>query len=242
VKLVVPLFFALKCGGTIIREGICRMLDCKRLRGSWQAHGFEERNLYFPELVEFCGGGGEPEVKVLHNHPCGTRGNVDMVRGFGLKPIVMKRNIADSLLSLYEERRREKVMGCWGSSFSTENFWTMPLDDRKDFLVEQTALWFIRFYASWTYASLRPGVHIKWINFVKYTENPERVLEEIVLYITQRLTKCEVWDELWEERKGHKFNNGAHGRGVEWLGPERMEKLVHMTRFTGLDFKREGLL
>ncbi len=83
---------------------------------------------------------------VFHSHSKGTNNNRYLLRAFGMKPVVLIRDVADSLVSVKEQLEA----GAEFINFTRPHNWSELDDDLKwDFMITYIAPWFLDYQRSW---------------------------------------------------------------------------------------------
>ncbi|MFT4540385.1 MAG: hypothetical protein ACI841_003738 [Planctomycetota bacterium] len=253
-KPLVFLAFPLKVGGTFLRTAIAGAIQIagnqkpvRLVRGSFMGNGDGERDLYLPNLLgHFLSVDDGPAI--LHNHTTATLSNRVVMDLFGMKPVVMKRNILDILRSFYDAGSSKGHMKGHGSGFAEdETFFDQPLDIQKDYLVSNVAPWYVKFFASWMLAEQRgqiPAVH--WTSFDEFRQDAAPVVQGILEYyqidVTPEAARTGV-EAAKSQRKKLRFNKGTSGRGEQFFNAEQIAHVERLTQsFTSLDFRAQGLI
>jgi hypothetical protein len=160
------LAFPPKCGGTFIRDVVGRVSGAgpNPFRPG-HAMGGRDVTPYLPQLAAQMLSPTGPEAFMTHAHMIAHFSNIQLLNLFGIRPVVMKRNIPDMLCSFADMVRSEAQDASGGYNWSLlcgvptdPSFTALDDDARADFLVYHQAPWFIQFYASWLRAE-RDAAH-----------------------------------------------------------------------------------
>lgn len=115
------------------------------------AYSSNEHDLYFPALVTAASTGAVSQL-----HMKATPHNVQLLNFFGIQPIVLTRNIFDSVESLARDLRKKCLSpmlgkGVDGYSFTWLTQDTANLNDEQliDFVIDFALPWYVNFYVSW---------------------------------------------------------------------------------------------
>jgi hypothetical protein len=144
---------------------------------------------------------------VLHQHSKGMGNNVAILKAYGVKPIIIIRNMFDSLISVKEQMEVSDNMTCpgvprpeWGSLNETEKW---------DWISLNLIPWYYQFYASWHYAQIdRLLVHYR--DF--YDGDNFKVMSTILDWIGYPNPGEEEVAAI-HARRDARFNVGQSGRG-----------------------------
>lgn len=254
-KKLIFLAFPLKVGGTFLRQAIASAIQVgqrarrpvRLVRGSFMGNGDGERDLYLPCLLShFLGTDDGPAI--LHNHTTATLSNRVLLELFGMRTVVMKRNLLDILRSFYDAGTSGGRMKGHGSGFAEdETFFEQPLEVQKDYLVHNLAPWYVKFYASWLLAEKRAQVPpIQWVSFEDFREDAAGVVQQILEFYgfecSPEAARAGV-QAAKQARAQLRFNKGISGRGAEFFSAEQIAQVKRLTQsYTMIDFEAEGLL
>lgn len=139
-----------KSGSTFLASVLAKSLDLPLIPLCY-AYSSNEHDLYLPALVTATACGAVSQL-----HMKGTPHNVQLLNLFGIRPIVLTRNLFDSIESLARDLRRKCEMPGLGQGMSGYSFaWltqnVADLDDERliDFVIDFALPWYLNFYASW---------------------------------------------------------------------------------------------
>jgi hypothetical protein len=106
------------------------------------------------------------EKFIFHQHTKGTKGNVDLIRAYGMPVIITIRNIFDVMLSVKEKMDDGVHCPCIQGPVP----WRTMKDSLKwAWLGHNIPAWTFQFYASWHYAD----VNKLWVKYEDYyTDQP----------------------------------------------------------------------
>lgn len=139
-----------KSGSTFLASVLARTLDLP-LMPLCYAYSSNEHDLYLPAMVTATACGAVSQL-----HTKGTPHNVQLLNLFGIRPILLTRNLFDSIESLARDLRRkcelpELGMGMSGYSFAWLTEDVAGLDDERliDFVIDFALPWYLNFHVSW---------------------------------------------------------------------------------------------
>ena len=171
---------------------------------------------------------------------------------FGMRPIVLFRNIRDNLVSLVDHWKREDCAPSFSAyverSYFDADFHSSvaPSVSPLEYATTLHAPWIINFYLSWTkYAQNPAGGLPECISpvFVKYEEmisDPERLFSRVFSDIDLVITPGELNKALNDAgRVNTRKNKGVSGRGIEAFekDPGALESLERILKL----YKHEDL-
>ena len=175
----VLLAFPPKAGGTFLKLVLKTVLPkCHLMRGSITPEDQSLNSLNYPAWIVATKNRRYRSV-LGHIHLTPTERDAMVMKGLGISPVLMRRNIADSLLSMHEmvlrqendpafheEKRNE--MPQFGSAGPLTNYLQMPAELQKDFLIYNFAPWFLKYYSSWDYVCRTTGIAVLRLSFDEF--------------------------------------------------------------------------
>jgi hypothetical protein len=198
------------------------------------AYRDSEQDIYLPRLVDTA----HLDI-ALHQHTRATSRNLELMRGFKIRPVILVRNIHDVLVSLRDHMETESPVSPF--YLAHENFAALDEPGRLDMLVDLAGAWLVQFYASWYMAAAQGVVQTLWLTYEEFlADKPTTVVKMLEYYgieaPAQRIRR--VVEELEEQRGGLRFNKGVAGRGQTVLSDEQKARLAALTRHYPLvDFR-----
>ena len=200
------------------------------------AAGQSEHEIYLPTLREMAHAN-----TVTQQHCRASDANIHLMQGFGIRPVVLVRNIFDSVMSLLDFYNR----GAFQTSYFRADWPALNEDAKIDLLIENVIPWYFQFVASWDLAEKQKRIELKWLTYEELvSDKPAAVLKVLEFYglgaprlgVEQRIKQIES-----DERK-IRFNKGVTGRGKFGLNQPQQERIRRLARYhPSVDFGRIGL-
>jgi len=200
------------------------------------AAGQSEHEIYMPTLREAA-----HLDTVTQQHCRASDANVHLMQAFGIRPVVLVRNIFDSVMSLLDFYNK----GAFQTSYSRADWPVLDEETKVDLLIENVIPWYFQFVASWDLAEKQQRLELHWLSYEELVaDKPSSVLKVLKFYdlgasrrgVEQRIREIES-----EERK-IRFNKGVTGRGRSGLNDRQKEQVRRLTRYyPSTDFGRIGL-
>src|SRR2546426_1150443 len=200
------------------------------------AAGQSEHEIYLPTLRESA-----HLDTVTQQHCRAADANVHLMQAFGIRPVVLVRNIFDSVMSLLDFYNH----GAFQTSYFRADWPALDEAMKIDLLIENVIPWYFQFVASWDLAEKQKRLEVHWLSYEELiADKPSSVLKVLEFYglgasrrgVEQRLRGIES-----EERK-IRFHKGVTGRGRSALNDQQKEQIRRLTRFyPSTDFGRIGL-
>lgn len=200
------------------------------------AAGQSEHEIYMPTLRESA-----HLDTVTQQHCRASDANVHLMQAFGIRPVVLVRNIFDSVMSLLDFYNK----GAFQTSYSRADWQVLDEETKIDLLIESVIPWYFQFVASWDLAEKQKRLEVHWLSYEDLVaDKPASVLNVLEFYglgasrrgVEQRIREIES-----EERK-IRFNKGVTGRGRSGLNNRQKDQIRRLTRYyPSTDFGRIGL-
>lgn len=159
----------------------------------------------------------------------------NLIEQYGLTPVVIVRDLADTAISLRDHFRREPE-GQGPTARLLPHHKDLPDDVLDEAIVRLTIPWYINFYIGWRLAG---GVPI--YEYSQYTTDPAGVIADILEHANAVIPKQDIDASLASvnKEKVAQFNVGVAGRGSQ-LGTEAKQALLKMIDVYD-DFKDDPL-
>ena len=200
------------------------------------AAGQSEHEIYLPTLRESA-----HLDTVTQQHCRASDANVHLMQGFGIRPVVLVRNIFDSVISLLDFYDK----GAFQTSYFRADWPLLNKETKIDLLIENVIPWYFQFVASWDLVEKQKRLEVHWLSYEDLVaDKPTSVLNVLEFYglgasrggIEERI------GEIESEARKIRFNKGVTGRGGEGLNDRQKEQVRRLTRFyPSTDFCRIGL-
>ena len=200
------------------------------------AAGQTEHEIYLPTLRESA-----HLDTVTQQHCRASDANVHLMQAFGIRPVVLVRNIFDSVMSLLDFYNK----GASQTSFFRADWQALDEETKIDLLIENVVPWYFQFVASWDLAEKQKRLELHWLSYEDLVaDKPTSVLKVLEFYglgaarrgVEQRIGEIEA-----QERK-IRFNKGVAGRGRTGLSDRQKGQIRHLARYyPSTDFGRIGL-
>ena len=199
------------------------------------AAGQSEHEIYLPTLRESA------ELDTVTQQHCrASDANIHLMQAFGIRPVVLVRNIFDSVMSQLDFYNK----GAFQTSYFRADWPVLDEETKIDLLIENVIPWYFQFVASWDLAEKQKRLEVHWLSYEDLVaDKPASVLKVLEFYglgasrqgVEQRIAEIES-----EERK-IRFNKGVTGRGRS-LNNRQKEQIRRLTKYyPSTDFGRIGL-
>ena len=200
------------------------------------AAGQSEHEIYLPTLREWA-----REDTVTQQHCRASDANIHLMQGFGIRPVVLVRNVFDSVMSLFDFYNN----GAFKPSYFRADWQILDQETKLDLLIENAIPWYFQFVASWDLAEKQKRLEVHWLTYEELVgEKTASVLGVLKFYglgasrkgVEQRIREIET------EGRKNRFNQGLTGRGAAGLSDRQKDQIRRLARYhPSTDFGRIGL-
>lgn len=225
-----------KSGSTFLKN---LLTDLTRFRDVFSVYaGLQnEQDIDLPQLARFA-----RENTVTQQHCRASEANVHLMQAFGIRPVVLVRDIFDTVMSLRDFYDGGFV---YSSFFDREDYVRMEPQARMDLLIQYAVPWYFQFFASWQRVAREGRLDVLWLDYRILVGDTVATLERVLAFHGLAATR-EVLERIVAERsrdkRGNRFNQGVSGRGREGLLPAQRERIIELARaFPSTDFTLLGL-
>lgn len=195
-----------------------------------------EHELYLPTLRETA-----HLDTVTQQHCRASDANVQMMQAFEIKPVVLVRNIFDSVMSLLDFYDK----GAFQQSYFREDFKALDEETRIDLLIDNVIPWYFQFVVSWSLIEKRKSLDIFWLSYEDLTADKPKAIQEVLKFYGLGAARRGVEQRIKEiesEGRKNRFNKGIKGRGESRLSESQKERIRHFAKYhPATDFSRIGL-
>jgi len=126
------------------------------------AAGQSEHEMYLPTLREFA-----HLDTVTQQHCRASDANVHLMQAFGIRPVVLVRNIFDSVMSLLDFYNQ----GAFQTSYFRADWRALDEETKIDLLIENVIPWYLQFVASWDFAEKQKRLEVYWLSYEELVAN-----------------------------------------------------------------------
>lgn len=214
-----------KSGSTFLKNVLVQLTQFKDLFCTYAALQ-NEHELDLPQLAKF----GRANT-VTQQHCRATEANIHLMQAFGIRPVVLVRDVFDSLVSLLD-------FYDGGFTFSTffdrDDFARLGRDDRLDLLIEYVLPWYFQFVASWQRAEREGRLAMHWLTYEAMSADKPAAITAVLAFhdVTVRREDVErVVAAAEGDQRANRFNRGVVGRGRSGLSEAQRQRVVRLARF-----------
>ena len=200
----------------------------------------QEQDLYYPSLVD-----GYGRSTVTRHHTRATGPNLNLMKRFKIKPVIVVRNFFDVVPSTLDHLRREGF-DRFPFLYCNEKFPELEERTQIDCVIEMALPWFFSFYVSWFDACARGETEALWLTYEEMISDWPGTLRSILRFQGIEKSDTEI-ERAVEDTRGlgkdkTRLNEGKIGRGKAMLSEDQTRKILGMARFyPWVDFSRVGI-
>ena len=223
----VLLAFPPKAGGTFLKLVLRAVLPkCCVMRGSITPEDQSLNSFNYPAWIAATRSKRYRSI-LGHIHLTPTERDGEMLKKLGISPVLMRRNIADSLLSMHEMVLRQEndpafheakrnEMPQFGSAGPLTDYVHLPEDRQKDFLIYNFAPWFLKYYSSWDYVCRKTGLKVLVLTFDLFRaaeiETVARILQWVGMKDVEQSSLAQVCAFVRGKGPEARYWHGVSGR------------------------------
>jgi len=229
-KPMLLLCFAPKAAGTFFRQAAIETVGGFLFRVT-HAQGGRDATPYLPTFLT-CYLDPDTLPMITHIHMQALPANRNFVDAFGLKPVIMIRNLPDMLASYWDMLDVDPVARADGlNCLIPSDFVTKSRDAKADFMIDIVAPWYASYFATWKdFADAAPET-VSVLRYDAFSADPAATVHQALSHAGFAVTraKCDAAvEKVWGERNTYRFNKGSSGRGREYFSAEHIARLARM--------------
>ncbi len=225
-----------KSASTFLKNLLVNMTGYRDLFSVYAA-GQSEHELYLPSIRD-----NAHLNTVTQQHCRAADANVHIMQGFGIRPIVLVRNIFDSVMSLLDFYN---IQGAFQNSYFRADFQSLDDETKVDLLIDNVIPWYFQFVASWDLVERQRRLEIKWLSYEELIGDKTAAVTDVLRFYGLGAAPKAIETKIKEtESEGRKirFNKGVSGRGKTGLTDEQKERIRRLSKYyPTTDFGRIGL-
>ena len=198
-----------------------------------------EEELYLPRVIDQINRG-----TVTQQHVRANRVNIEIMKRFEIRPVVIVRNLDDAVVSLREHLLREKLDSMPGF-YPTASFLDLDETTQLDFLVDHVLPWYLGFYASWWSVQQSKELDVLWLSYEDLIKDWGAGVEKALEFYGIDSSPSRIADAIRFVQDGpqerSRINVGRAGRGSLLLSDEQRSRARGLARFyPEVDFSSVG--
>jgi len=224
-----------KSGSTFLKNALVSITGYRDAFMVYTSGQFEQ-DLYLPMLDSVAA-----VDTVTQQHCRASDANVQLMQAFGIKPVVLVRNIFDSVISLLDFYNK----GAFSNSFFRSDYLSLDDQTRIDLLIDNLVPWYFQFIASWSEVEKQKGLEVFWLTYEDLIGDKSASIQNVLKFYGLGAAPRAVEQKIKEaeaEKRNTRFNKGVAGRGRSGLSNEQKIRISRLARYyPATDFSRIGL-
>ena len=224
-----------KSGSSFLKTALCALTGYPEC-GLTYSYMQNEQELYLPQVLDTA-----TKAIVTQQHCRATEANLQIMQGFGIRPIVLIRDLPDILSSLYDFYEA----GATSNTFFAPYWPNLSPSERVDLIVDHVVPWYLAFYASWVAAERAGRLEMLWMRYQDMIADKPAALARVARFYGIDAPPVKVASSIAAaegDRGATRFNKGVVGRGLALLTAEQRARMVRLaSAYRGLDFSPIGL-
>ncbi len=224
-----------KSGSTFLKNALVNLTKFRPIFSVFAALQ-NEHDLDLPIWIKF----GKTDT-VTQQHCRASEANIQLMQAFGIRPVVLVRNIFDTVISLRDFYRTGFTDTTY---FNREDFDIFTERQQTDLIIDNVLPWYFQFISSWQRAETNCRVEAHWLVYEEMISDKAGTLERLLRFYglnAQRATIEQVIDATESDTRRNRFNKGIIGRG-ETLSAKQKERIAALARYyPSADFRCVGL-
>lgn len=197
-----------------------------------------EQDIFEPKIIENL-----KKNTVTHQHTRCTDNNIRLLNKHDIKPVILTRNIFDSVISMRNHMILEPENSWWPMGYVDHNFYKLPIEKQYDFVIDLIIPWYINFYVSWQRYKDKDA--LLWITYDELFANKIETLKKVLIYygINKNFTLEDIhYHEEKIKEITRKTNQNKLGDKVN-LTQEQLNKITKFTEYyPDINFNLLGII
>jgi hypothetical protein len=199
-----------------------------------------EQELYVPRIID-----NYNVDSVTQQHPRANQVNLEIMSLYGIRPVVLIRNIHDVIVSMRDHLIRERLDNLPGLYVPTD-FRDSTEEVQFDFLVTYAGPWLVSFYASWMKAREAGELDMLWLNYADAASDWNSTISKVLEFYRIARNDSEIEAALAElgttDKAKLRMNQGVAGRGEQELSLPQQQRIGLMAKaYADIDFSPAGI-
>lgn len=196
-----------------------------------------EQNLYLPAIIE-----NRHKNTITKHHTLPTPANIELFKRFDIRPIILTRNIFDTIISLRDHIIKH---GKWNTFVVPKDYRKLSSETQIDLLIDFAVPWYVSFFAGWKLIEQQQTLPTLLLSYHQIIKRLEEVVNMINIHTginLDSLSLSEAIKILNKEQRITKKNIGIEGRGKLHLNHRQIENITRLTSYyPTIDFLDLGI-
>ena len=235
---VLFLSFAPKVAGTFFRQVAMHVIQADLFRLA-HAQGGRDGLPYLPNLLAYYLDPDLPPM-VVHIHMQALMANRNLLSAFGIRPVIMLRNLPDTLTSFWDMLETDPVaraqcLNC----VVPDDFVAMSRALKADFMLDIIAPWYASYFASWKSCVDETPGDVCVLRYRDFCQDPatsiHAALDHAGFSVSRDICAAAL-ERVWPERNNLRYNKGREGRGTSYFSAGQLAEIARkLSHYPQLD-------
>jgi tetratricopeptide (TPR) repeat protein len=224
-----------KSGSTFLKTALCTLTGWAEAHFAY-AYLQNEQELYLPNVIMVA-----RHNTVTQQHCRATGPNTQILQAFGVRPVVLVRNLPDIVLSLSDFYDSGAVV----NTFFGDVWPTLGAQGKYNLIIDQVMPWYAGFYASWERAQRLGRLDCFFLTYEEMLADKPATIARIsdFLGLGKTAEECAAAVRTVDgDAAKTRFNKGVAGRGQQALDDDQKARLRRLvTAYGPVNLERVGL-
>lgn len=182
----------------------------------------KENDLYLPKLIDAYN-----MNLVCRQHTKATPPNLKLARQFGIRPIVITRNLADTVVSV---RDQIFVVGGVAWFWPPKSYYDFSEADQYTYIIDLFVPWCVDFVIGWDEAARNSDIPILTLTYDEIIANKTEAAQRALNHLDIRapISAIEKAVRMSDGNADANFNVGIGGRGQNCLSAEQLDRIAEI--------------
>lgn len=226
----------MKSGSTFLKNTLVKLTGFKDMFAVY-ASLQNEHELDRPVIARFAA-----DNTVTQQHARASEANLQLMQAFGIRPVVLVRNVYDSVISLLDFYRSGFTFSTY---FDRDDFRAMPEELQIELIIDNAIPWYFQFVASWQRVEREKRLQVHWLTYEELIADKAGTIERLLAFYGMAAPRSAIEAAIQAteaDGENNRFNKGVAGRGKAKLTPQQKEQVARFARyFPAADFRCLGV-
>ncbi|HSM15801.1 MAG TPA: sulfotransferase domain-containing protein, partial [Gemmatimonadales bacterium] len=203
------------------------------------AYRRNEQDLYFPALIDHWN-----VATVTQQHVRATGPNLELMHWFGIRPVVLVRNLFDTVVSIRDYLFTEGF-NKFPSLYVTEQMADLTRERQFDLLILHALPWYFNFYVSWFDTCRQNSIDALWLRYDDLIQDWAGGIRQVLDFYHIQAPEQDIHATLERLHAGDpsevRINVGVSGRGNDLTEPQRDRIREQAACYPWVDFTAVGI-
>lgn len=225
-----------KSGSTFLKHVLCKLTSWREASLTY-AFLQNEEELYLPHLRSVA-----RQDTVSQQHCRATIPNIQMMQAFGIRPIVLVRNLFDVVVSYTDFFDS----GATVNTFFAGRWEKFERARRIDLMIDHFVPWYLAFFASWSDAMSKDQLDCRLLRYEDMIADKPGTIEALAAFYNLEPSASDCAGAVAaiegdEDKSKTRFNKGKAGRGEELSKKQKDRIRALADYYHDIDFSPVGL-